>query len=47
MLGRATWKIALTRCRGGEPAEWIMEACDAQGRLGVPAELEHRQGAAA
>jgi protein ImuA len=46
-LGRARWHVALTRCRGGEPADWIMEACDAQGSLAVPAALEHRQGAAA
>jgi protein ImuA len=46
-LGRARWHVALTRCRGGEPASWIMEACDAQGCLAVPAVLEHRQGAAA
>ena len=46
-LGRARWHVALTRCRGGEPAEWMMEACDAQGCLGVSAALEHRQGAVA
>jgi protein ImuA len=47
ILGRALWHVALTRCRGGEPATWILEACDAQGYLAVPAPLEHRQGAAA
>ena len=46
-LDRARWHVALTRCRGGEPAEWILEACDAQGCLALPAELEHRQGAVA
>ena len=46
-LGRALWHVALTRCRGGEPAEWIMEACDAQGCLALPAQLEHRQSAVA
>ncbi len=46
-LGRARWHVALTRNRGGMPGEWIMEACDAQGHLALPAELEHRQGAAA
>ena len=46
-LGRARWHVALTRNRGGLPGEWIMEACDAQGHLALPAELEHRQGAAA
>ncbi len=46
-LGRALWHVALTRNRGGQPGEWIMEACDAQGHLALPAELEHRQGAVA
>lgn len=46
-LGRARWHVALTRNRGGEPGQWIMEACDAQGCLALPAELEHRQGAVA
>jgi protein ImuA len=37
-LGRALWKLDLTRCRGGEPGSWIVEACDATGRLSlVPA----------
>jgi protein ImuA len=34
-LGRARWKLDLTRCRGGEPGVWIVEACDATGRLGL------------
>jgi protein ImuA len=34
-LGRARWKLDLTRCRGGEPGSWIVEACDATGRLGL------------
>ena len=46
-LGRARWHVALTRCRGAEAAEWIMEACDAQGRLSLPAALADRQEAAA
>ncbi|MDR3538334.1 MAG: damage-inducible mutagenesis protein [Acetobacteraceae bacterium] len=44
-LGRARWQLALRRCRGGEPGSWIVEACDAQGRLGLPAEF--RDGSAA
>lgn len=32
-LGRARWRLDLTRCRGGEPGSWITEACDAKGRL--------------
>ena len=44
-LARARWRLDLVRCRGGEPRSWIVEACDAQGRLGVPAELSHRPAA--
>ncbi len=40
--GRALWRLELTRCRGGEPASWIVEACDAQGRLAQPAVLANR-----
>lgn len=32
-LGRGCWLVELLRCRNGEPADWMMEACDAQGRL--------------
>ncbi|HEY0182788.1 MAG TPA: damage-inducible protein [Rhodopila sp.] len=38
-LGRARWKLDLTRCRGGEPGSWIVEACDATGRLGLVSDL--------
>lgn len=34
-LGRARWRLDLTRCRGGEPGSWIVEACDATGHLGL------------
>jgi protein ImuA len=40
-IGRARWQIELTRCRGADQKTWIMEACDAQGRLAVPAELAY------
>ena len=46
-IGRARWRVELARCRGGEAAEWVMEACDAQGCLGVPAELGYRSVALA
>jgi protein ImuA len=46
-IGRARWLVELTRCRGGNPGTWIMEACDAQGYLAVPAELADRPAAAA
>jgi len=50
-LGPARWRLALTRCRGGETGSWITEACDATGRLhlvpdladGPAAETERRR----
>jgi protein ImuA len=30
-LGRARWRLELTRCRGGEPGSWVVEAGDATG----------------
>jgi protein ImuA len=44
-MPRARWRLALGRCRAGEPMEWIVEACDAQGRLAVPADLADRPAA--
>lgn len=45
-VGRARWRLELTRCRGGHaPATFDVEACDAQGRLGVPADLADRPAA--
>src|SRR6266436_3401689 len=41
-VGRARWRLELVRCRGGESAEFEVEACDAQGRLALPAQLAHR-----
>jgi protein ImuA len=46
-VGRARWRIALARQRGGEAHEWIMEACDEKGRLALPAEPVHGQDQAA
>ena len=40
------WRLDLVRCRGGEPASWIVEGCDASGHLGVPADLGDRLAAA-
>lgn len=45
-IGRARWRLELLRVRGGEPASWIMEACDAQGRLAVPSHVADRPAAA-
>jgi protein ImuA len=38
-VGRARWLVELIRCRAGESADFIVEACDAKGRLAVPADL--------
>lgn len=46
-VGRSRWRIELVRCRGAEPAIWNLEACDAQGRLALPADLADRQIATA
>jgi protein ImuA len=46
-LGRARWQLNLTRCRGGEPGSWIVEACDATGRLGLVSNTSNRSVAAA
>ncbi|WP_246702491.1 damage-inducible mutagenesis protein [Starkeya sp. ORNL1] len=34
-LGRALWRLELTRCRNGEAAQWLVEACDEQGRIAL------------
>ena len=46
-LGRALWRVDLTRCRGGEPGSWIVEACDATGRLGLVPDVADRSVKAA
>src|ERR687885_87268 len=34
-VGRPRWRLELLRCRGADPASWIVEACDARGRLAL------------
>lgn len=46
-LGRDRWQVELLRCRGAEPRSWIVEACDAKGRLALPADLADRPDQAA
>jgi protein ImuA len=41
-VGRARWLLELIRCRAGESADFVVDACDAQGRLGLPSDLAHR-----
>jgi protein ImuA len=43
-IGRPRWRLSLARQRGGAPFELIMESPDAEGRLAIPSELEHRPG---
>ena len=38
-LGRPRWRVELERVRGGNPHSWIVEACDATGRIALPAAL--------
>jgi len=45
-LGRPRWHVALERARGGEPHDWMVERCDAQGRIGLSAALVDRPAAA-
>ena len=46
-VGRACWRLELLRCKGGETAEFYVEACDGQGHLALSAPLVHRPVAAA
>lgn len=43
-VGQARWHVELIRCRAGESADFVVEACDAKGRLAVPADLADRSG---
>lgn len=45
-VGRHRWRVELVRTRAGESADFELEACDEQGRLGPPAELADRPAAA-
>lgn len=40
-IARLRWRILLARQRGGPSFESIMEGCDAEGRLALPAESGH------
>ena len=44
-IGRARWLVELIRSRAGECAEFEVEACDAAGRLALPADLADRSAA--
>lgn len=44
-LARPRWRVALERARGGVPHNWIVEGCDATGRIALPAALVDRPAA--
>jgi protein ImuA len=44
-LGPALWRLELTRNKGGETGSWIVEACDATGRLTLAAGVAHGSAA--
>lgn len=46
-VGKPLWQLELWRCRGGVPASWIVEACDATGHVSLPAALADRSAALA
>jgi protein ImuA len=41
-VGRPRWRLELWRSRGGVPASWMVEACDATGHVTLAAELADR-----
>jgi protein ImuA len=45
-MGRARWNVELARCRGAESHSWVLEACDAKGRLAVSSDLSDRSDTA-
>jgi protein ImuA len=45
-VGRARWLLELIRCRAGESADFLVSACDAEGRLDLPADVADRSASA-
>jgi protein ImuA len=45
-VGRACWRLACARQKGGEAFEILVEACDATGRCALPAALADRAAVA-
>jgi protein ImuA len=41
-VGRPRWQLVLARQRGGEGDEWIVEGCDATGRIALAADAGDR-----
>jgi len=45
-VGRPRWDVTLVRQRGGDPGNWLLEACDATGSLALPSKPVDRSAAA-
>ncbi len=45
-LGRPLWRVELLRCRGAPPNIWTVEACNAEGRCTLPADVSDRSNSA-
>ena len=45
-VGRPRWLVELIRARAGGCADFVVEGCDDQGRLALPADVADRQAAA-
>jgi protein ImuA len=45
-VGSPRWRVELLRCRGGVPAEWIVEVADATGHVRLSPALADRPAAA-
>ena len=45
-VGRPRWLVELIRARAGECADFVVEACDDQGRLALPADMADRSAPA-
>jgi protein ImuA len=46
-MGRPRWRVELLRCRGASPKDWTVEACNAEGRCALPADVPDRSDTAA
>jgi len=45
-MGRPLWRVELLRCRGASPNSWTLEACNAEGRCALPADVPDRSDSA-
>lgn len=45
-VGRSRWLLELMRCRGGDCADFEVEACDAQGLIAFPSDVADRSASA-